>query len=432
MYVIGIIGVAASFVLMFLGMPIGFALALVGGVGVIFLASISAGLSSIPSLSWTWGTNYTFSCIPMFVLMGLIVARSGIAKQLFSVAYKWFGRVPGGLGIATIIACGFFGAVSGAASAAAVTMGAICYPEMKRYNYDPAFAAGTIAIGATLDTMIPPSVAMVFYGMLTDASVGKMFIAGFVPGFLEVIFFCLAIQLMTRRNPSLAPVSPVAYPMRDKLRSLTGLAPTLVIFLLTFGGLYAGVFTPTEAGAAGAFSAIIVTLAMRQLSWKGALAALSDSLRTAGMVFMMLMGAMIFNRFITMSGLATALSQWVTSMKLSPLAFVSLVMLLYLPLGALMDEAAMIMLTIPVYLPTLNALGIDLIWFGILSILSVQIGMVAPPVGLITFVTQGTIKEVSVAAVYKGVLPFILVAIVVMAILIAVPELSLVLVKTMK
>jgi len=431
-HVIGILGILACFALMFLGMPIGFAFGLVGAVGLCFLTTIGGGLASLPMISFDFVSNYTLTCLPMFILLGLIIAESGMAIDLFSMAYKWLGRVRGGLAVATIIACGFFGAVSGAATASAATMGSICYPEMKRYGYDPALATGAIAIGATMDVMIPPSNLMIIYCLLTDVSIGKLFFAGFVPGILEVIIFGVAIFFMTSRKPALAPVADAAFPMKEKIKSLLAMGPILLIILVVFGGMYSGIFTATEAGACGAAATILVTIGMRRLHRRTFANSVINTLRITAAVFMLIIGAVIFNSFIAATGLARALTVWVSNANLSPLMFIFLILLLYLPLGALMDEAAMVLLTIPIYLPTLKAFHIDLIWFGILIMLSCQIGLIAPPVGMVVFVVKAVVKDVSLGTIFRGCFPFILVAIGVLLLLVLVPELSLVFVSRMK
>jgi tripartite ATP-independent transporter DctM subunit len=430
--IIGVIGLAVFILLMFLRVPIAFTFALVGGIGTIILVSYQAGITNFAVIPFSWATAYSFSCLPMFVLMGFVVAESGMASDLYSAAYKWLGRLPGGLAIASLIACAFFSALSGTAIAAAATIGSICYPEMRKYRYDPALASGVIATGATMDIMIPPSVPMIIYGMVSEVSVGKLFIAGFGPGVLEVILFSLFIFIMVKRNPSLAPLSAESYSFLEKIKGLKGVTPIIVIFIMVFGGLYGGIFTPTEAGAMGVIASIIVCLVMRRLTWRGLKSALTQSVRLTGTVFMILIGVMLFNTFIALSGLSTLLSEWVISMGISPIFFLVMVLLLYLPLGALMDEVSMMLLTIPFYMPAVKALGIDPVWFGILIILAWQIGLVAPPVGMIAFVTQSVLKEVSLQTVYKGCLPFILALIIVEIVVIFVPDVALFLLQVMK
>ena len=430
--IIGGIGLAAFLLLMFLGVPIAFTFALVGGIGTITLISFQAGMNNLTVIPFSWATTYSFSCLPMFVLMGFIIAESGITSDLYSAAYKWLGRLPGGLAMASLIACAFFSALSGTAIAAAATIGTICYPEMRRFRYDPGLASGVIATGATMDIMIPPSIPMIIYSMVSEVSVGKMFIAGFGPGLLEVILFCLFIFIMVKRNPSLAPLSAERCSFLEKVKGLKGVVPIIVVFLLVFGGLYGGVFTPTEAGAIGVIASIAVCWVMGRLPWPGLRSALAQSVRLTGTVFMMIIGVMLFNTFIALSGLAVRLSDGVAHLGISPLLFLAIVLFLYLPLGALMDEASMMLLTIPFYMPTVQALGIDPVWFGILIILAWQIGLVAPPVGLIAFVTQGVLKEVPLETVYKGCLPFIAALVIVEIVVLFVPDVALFLLKVME
>jgi tripartite ATP-independent transporter DctM subunit len=329
------------------------------------------------------------------------------------------------------VACAFFSALSGTALAAAATIGTICYPEMRKYDYDPGLAAGSIAVGATMDIMIPPSLPMIIYGMVADASVGKMFIAGFLPGALEVLLFGLAIFIMVRRKPSLAPLSTENPSFMEKVKSLKGIAPVLGIFIVVFGGLYGGIFTPTEAGACGVIVSVLVTAALGRLSWKGLRNALGQTVQVSGTIFAIIIGVMIFSTFLGLSGISGMFSRWVIATGVTPTGFLALVLFLYIPLGALMEEISMMMLTLPFYVPAAQALGIDLIWFGILIILAWQIGLVAPPVGMIAFVTQSIVKEPTIATVYKGCLPFIAALIVVEALIVLVPDIALYLVRAM-
>jgi tripartite ATP-independent transporter DctM subunit len=429
---IGIVGIVAVFILMFAGMPIGFSFALIGGFGICFLAGWDAGLSVLGRVPYIWASDYIFSCVPLFIFMGFLIANSGLAKDLYSMANKWVGRLPGGLAIATILSCGAFAAVSGSSAAGSAAMGTICYPEMRRYGYDPGLASGCIAMGGTIAVMIPPSLAFIIYGIFSEASIGVLFIAGIIPGILELFLFSFTVYFLVRRNPSLAPLSRDVYTLKEKIFSLSNIAPILILFLFVLGGIYAGAFTPIEAGGVGATGALIICSIMKRLSWSVFLKTLISSAYTTAMFYVLVMGAMIFNNFVALSGIAGAFSSWIANLNLSPMAFLVLVLIIYLPLGALMDELAMIVLTLPIYLPTIRALDIDLIWFGVLLVLSCEIGMVAPPVGLNVFITQGVTKEPTLQMVYKGVMPFIAAAILLMAILVALPELSLSLPRLMK
>jgi tripartite ATP-independent transporter DctM subunit len=428
---LGLLGLVAVLALMFLRVPLVFGFSIVGGVGLALLSNFHSGMSVFSILPFSWATSYAFSCLPMFILLGLIISESKVANELYSAADKWLGRLPGGLAMASLVACAFFSALSGTALAAAATIGTVCYPEMRKYRYDPGLASGAIAVGATMDIMIPPSLPMIVFGMVADASVGKLFIAGFIPGALEVLLFCLAIFVMVKRKPSLAPLSTETPNLLEKLRSLKGIMPVLIIFIMVFGGLYGGIFTPTEAGACGVIASILVTGAMGRLSWRGLANAIGQTVEVSGTIFAIVIGVMIFSTFLGLSGISGMFSRWVISTGISRIGFLALVLFLYLPLGALMEEISMMMLTLPFYLPAAEALGIDVIWFGILIILAWQIGLVAPPVGMIAFVTQSVVKEPSIMTVYKGCLPFILALIVVEVLVLFIPDIALYLVRVM-
>ena len=426
---IGIAGLITVLVLMFLRVPLAYGFAFVGGIGLTILANFQAGMTIFGMLPFSWSTTYSFTCLPLFILMGLIISESKIASDLYDAAYKCFGRLPGGLAIASLIACAFFSALSGTALAAAVTIGTICYPEMRKFKYDPGLASGCIAVGATMDIMIPPSLPMIIYGMVADVSVGKMFIAGFLPGLLEVLLFSLFIYIMVKVKPSLAPMPIKSFTSIEKIDSLKGVLPVLVIFILVFGGLYGGIFTPTEAGSVGVIISFAVSFSMGRLSIEGLKKAIGQTLQITGAIFAIIIGVMIFSTFLGLSGLSGTFSRWVVASGVTPLIFLTLVLALYIPLGAVMEEISMMMLTLPFYVPAAQALGIDLIWFGILIILAWQIGLVAPPVGIIAFVTQSVVKEPSITTVYKGCLPFIAALIIVEMLVLLIPDIALYLVK---
>jgi tripartite ATP-independent transporter DctM subunit len=369
----------------------------------------------------------------MFILLGLIIGGSRIGGGLYDVAYKWIGRLPGSLAIASLIAIAIFSAVSGSSLASIATFAPIAYPEMKRYRYDKALATGALCVGATMDIMIPPSLPMIFYCMLTDASIGHMFLAGFIPGLLEALFFIILITGAVKLNPSLAPRSTDVFSFMEKVKSTRHIGPILIIFLAMFGGMYTGIFTPTEAGAVGAICCFIVVLITKTMNkpWKGILSALEQTVKTSGTLIIVVVGVMLFNSFIAMSGVATELSEWIVAIGLSKTGFLILVFFLYIILGALLDEVSMVVLTVPFYMPAINALGIDIIWFGILIILAWQLGMVLPPVGMMAFVGQKIIKDPPIGTVYKGCFPFAVVLMVIEALIIAFPEIALFLPHTM-
>jgi tripartite ATP-independent transporter DctM subunit len=422
---IGLIGLGATIALMFCKVPLGVVFTIVGGAGTLIFTSFAATMSNFQTVPYIWTTQYTFSCLPMFILLGLIIGASDIAKDLYAAAYKWLGRLPGGLSMTTLVVTAIFSALSGSAIAAVSTIALVCYPEMKRFGYDSSLASGVIASGATMAIMIPPSIPMIIYVMISDVSIGKMFLAGFIPGFVEVLVFCLFILIMVKRKPSLAPISKDVYSWIEKLKGLKGIIPFITIFILMFGGLYGGVFTPTEAGAAGVIASTLVCLVLKRLNGMRMKAAIFQTVHVTGNVFLILIGVMLFNTFIALSGLGTQLSQWVVGIGISPMIFLLVVMLLYIPLGALMEEISMILLTVPLYMPSVQTLGIDPILFGILIMLSWQIGMIAPPVGMIAFVAKSTLKEVTINEVYKGCLPFLFGLILIQLLVLVFPDVAL-------
>jgi C4-dicarboxylate transporter DctM subunit len=414
-------------VLMFVRVPLAISFLFAGLIGLVFLTGFRTAANSFSFMPYTHGTMYVLSCLPMFILLGLIIGGSQVGQGLYSAAYKWVGRLPGSLAIASLVAIAFFSAVSGSALASLTTFAPIAYPEMRRFRYDQALAAGAICVGATMDIMIPPSLPMIFYAMLTEASIGKLFIAGFIPGALEVLLFALTIILMVKLKPSLAPRATEIFPLKEKVKSLKGVGPILLIFLAMFGGMYAGVFTPTEAGAVGAifsFAVVLLTKAMKH-PWKGLLNAFKETVKTSGTIIIIVIGVMIFNTFVAMSGVAAALSNWIVTIGLTKTGFLIIVFFLYIILGALLDEVSMVVLTVPFYMPAINALGIDVIWFGILIILAWQLGMILPPVGMMAFVAQNIVKEPTIETVYKGCIPFAVALVVIEALIIAFPEIAL-------
>jgi tripartite ATP-independent transporter DctM subunit len=430
---IGILGLILMLVLMFIRVPLAFSFLISGLIGLVFMTNFQTAVNAFSFMPYNQATNFVLSCLPMFILLGLIIGGSRIGEGLYAVAYKWIGRLPGSLAIASLIAIAIFSAVSGSSLASIATFAPIAYPEMRRFRYDKALAAGALCVGATMDIMIPPSLPMIFYCMLTDASIGHMFLAGFIPGALEALLFIILITGMVKLKPSLAPRSTDVFTFKEKVKSTKHIGPILIVFLAMFGGMYSGVFTPTEAGAVGAICCFIVVLMTKTMNkpWQGLLTALKQTVKTSGTIIIIVVGVMIFNSFIAMSGVATNLSEWIISIGLTKTGFLVIVFFLYIILGALMDEVSMVVLTVPFYMPAINALGIDIIWFGILIILAWQLGMVLPPVGMMAFVGHKIINDPSIGTVYRGCLPFAVVLMVIEALIIAFPEIVLFLPNTM-
>ena len=430
---IGILGLVLMLVLMFIRVPLAFSFLISGLIGLIFMTSFQTAVNAFSFMPYNQATNYILACLPMFILLGLIIGESRIGQGLYAVAYKWIGRLPGSLAVASLMAIALFSAVSGSSLASIATFAPIAYPEMRRFRYDKALAAGALCVGATMDIMIPPSLPMIFYCMLTEASIGHMFLAGFIPGLLEFLLFTIVITIMVKVKPSLAPRSTDVFTFMDKVKSTKDIGPILIIFLAMFGGMYTGIFTPTEAGAVGAICSFVVVLITKTMKkpFQGLLTALKQTVKTSGTIIIIVVGVMIFNAFIAMSGVATNLSEWIISIGLTKTGFLAIVFILYIILGALMDEVSMVVLTVPFYMPALNALGIDIIWFGILIIVAWQLGMVLPPVGMMAFVGQKIIKDPSIGTVYRGCLPFAAALMIIEALIIAFPEIVLFLPNTM-
>jgi tripartite ATP-independent transporter DctM subunit len=403
----------------------------VGLGGAAYLSSIDSALAAVARIPFTWINEYVFTCVPLFVLSGFLIARTGVATELFSVGNKWLGRLPGGLAMATTAAVGLFSAVSGSSTACVATMSATCYPEMKRHRYQDSLATGCIAAGGGIDLMIPPSLGFVIFGIMSEESIGKLFIAGIIPGIIQVLSFFLVIYLVAKLKPSIAPLRETArISWAEKVRSLGNLWIILVLFALVIGGIYLGLFTPIEAGAISSAGALLVTVATGRLDWRSLGSSLVDTASVTVIIFMLLVGAMVFNVFLTLSNLPQAVAGLLNGVG-SPMAGLILILLLYIPLGMVMDATGMIVLTVPLYLPFLTGHGISLIWFAVLLMMMVQIGLITPPVGMNVFVVQGVVK-VPMAVVFRGMVPFLLADSVVLGLLVAFPQISLFLPSLMK
>jgi len=423
-----IIGIAVFLVLAFVGMPIAFSFALVGFVGVLLIRGIGPGLSMLGSAPWQWASQAGLIVVPLFILMGQFAFHSGISRDLYIAANKWIGRLPGGLALATNLACTGFAACTGSSLASGATMGTIAYPEMMKFKYSPRLATGVIASGGTLGILIPPSVVFIIYGFLTAQPIGVLFIAGIFPGLLLSGLFLALISVMVLRNPKLGPPGQ-SFPWRERFASLTGVWGMLVLFVVVIGGLYLGVFAPSEAGAIGAFGAFVVALS-RRTKLPLFITALKDSLRLTCMVMTITIGAMIFGVFLTVSGAPSMLAAWITGLPVSPYVILILILLMYIPLGMVMDAMAMVLLTIPIIFPIVTGLGFDPIWFGVLIVLVFEMALITPPVGMIVYVVQGVTK-VPMEVVFRGNFPFLIAMIVALALLVAFPQISLWLPGTM-
>jgi tripartite ATP-independent transporter DctM subunit len=418
------------FVLLAAGMPIGFAMALSAFVGTLLLIDPQASLALLGQTAYDTAVTYNLSVVPMFVLMGYIAGGAGLSEALYRACNAWLGHRRGGLAMATIGGSGAFAAICGSSLATAATMAQIALPEMRRYNYDDRLATGAVAAGGTIGILIPPSIIMVIYGLLTETSISKLFLAGFVPGLLTVAGFMLAIAVMTRINPRLGPPAAPAS-TAEKLAALRSVWGPALLFLLVIGGLYVGVFSPTEAASIGAVGAFVLGVINRGFDREALGQALIDTVRTTAMIFTILIGAILFNNFLILASMPTLVSGWIASLPLGPTAILFVIIGMYLILGCLLDSLAMILLTIPIVFPIVSALGYDPVWFGIIVVMVVELGLITPPIGMNVFVIKGIARDVPLETIFRGVTPFIIAQVILILILIAFPQIALWLPSTM-
>jgi C4-dicarboxylate transporter DctM subunit len=419
--VLGFLGV---FALAFLRVPLAVAMSIAGIVGLGLMRGWQPAFASTSQVVFETGFHYTLSVIPLFVLMGNFVARAGMARELFNAANAFVGHRPGGLAMASIIASGGFGSICGSSIATAATMSRVAYPQMKAHGYKDTLATGAIASGGTLGILIPPSTILVIYGVITETDIGRLFIAGILPGLVAITCLCLAVVFVTWRDPAAGP--PAArYTWRQRLAAVKGIWGVALLFALVIGGIYGGVFTATEGAGVGAAGAFLFALMRRALTPKLLMEVLMESTRTTAMLFAILIGAMIFTSFINFTTMPADLRDFVLQFSPHPIMVVVVMMGIYLALGMVMEELAIVLLTIPVFFPVITGLGFDPVWFGILIVTIVEIGMISPPVGLNLFVLSSLLPNVSLNTIYRGVWPFVTADIVRLGILIAFPAISL-------
>jgi len=423
---IGIIGVVVLVLTFLLSMPVGFAMALVGLAGFCFLVSPPAGLSLLARDVFATFSSYSLTVIPMFMLMGAIAFATGMSRRLYDAGYILFGQMRGGLAMATIAGCASFAAICGSTNATAAAMGKVSLPEMKRYHYDDSLATGCVAAAGSLGILIPPSTIFIVYGILTEQSIGSLFLAGVLPGLLLATIFVTVVSFLCWRNPALGP-SGMPTSWKEKLTSLTGVIEMLVLFVLVIGGLFLGWFSPTQAGGAGAAGALLIGLARRQLSWQSFLRAIKDSLQITCEVMVIITGAIVFGHFIAVTTIPFVLADWVSALPLPPAAIMGVIVLMYLLGGCFMDALALITLTIPIIYPVVIAMGFDPIWFGVIIVLVTEMGVITPPVGINVYVIKGIAEDVPLGTIFKGTFPFLIGLLIATGLLITFPQIALLL-----
>ena len=426
--VVGIVGIIVMIIIFLTRMPVAYVMALVGYLGFSIMVSPKGGLALLSRNVYEVFSSYGLTTIPLFVLMGQLAFNSGISRRLYDAAYKYLGSVRGGLAMATVSACTAFGAVCGSSPATAATMATVGLPEMKRYNYADELATGAVASGGGLGMIMPPSIVLIVYGILTEQSIGKLFVAGIVPAILVTILFIISIYIRCRKNPEQGPPGE-KFSWSEKLRSLWYMSETLAVFILVIGGLFFGIFTPTEAAAVGAFGVLALSVLRRQLTWQGFVKSLYETLRTSCMVMMLIAGAVIFGKFLAVTRIPFNIATWVGGFELPRYMIMAIIVFIYFLGGCFMDALAFVMLTVPVFFPLVSSLGYDPIWFGIIIVMVTEMGVITPPVGINVYVVFGVarsvIGEIPLETIFKGIFPFLLAVIAGVIILIAFPQLIL-------
>ncbi len=426
---IGIIGIIVLIVLLFCGMWLGFAMGFVGFLGLVYIIGFSGAVKVLATLPYTTVAFYPISALPLFVLMGMVIGSSGISTDLYETAHKWLGRLPGGLAISTVFASGGFAAITGSSSTAVVTLGTVALPEMRKFKYSDKLASGTIAAGGTLGILIPPSLGFILYAILTEESIGRLFMAGIIPGILEVVFYTSAILIICRVNPLMGPKgSRTAW--IEKIYSLKYTWPVILLFMLIMGGIYGGIFTPTEAGAIGAFGSMVIVVAMGRVNVTSLYNSVMDSLKLTGMIFVLVLGAFTLAHFLALSKLPFLLADLVSGISMSKYIALVAIIFLYIILGMFLEIFSCIILTVPILYPTIAALGFDPIWFGVLMVRVMEIGLITPPIGMNVFMLAG-VSDTPLGTIFRGIVPFLIADFIHVAVLIIFPQLSLWLPNTM-
>lgn len=420
---IGILGVVLLLILFILKVPVAGALIIVGLAGTGMIRGWDIALLQLGRTPFETAFSYSLSVIPLFILMGMVLSYCGLGKDLFRAVDSWVGHMRGGLALATIGTAAIFSAISGSVNATTATVAKITLPEMKKYHYKPSLSTACVAAGGTLGILIPPSVILILYGILTGENIGALLIAGIIPGILQVILFVITIQILIRRDPSLAPVREVKAPLAEKISTLKGVWPILGLFIISVGGIYAGIFTPTEAAGIGAFGAFMFALITKRLNVKNIRSSLDDTVRLSAMIFFILMGANMFSQFLSISRIPVEVTNFVSGLDVNRYIILFFILLVLFVLGLFIDGLSIFVLTLSILYPIVTSLGFDGIWFGVIMVMAVNIGLLTPPLGVSIFIIKGVARDVPLQTIFRGVTPMVLAMIVCTVILIIFPQL---------
>ena len=420
---LGILGILLMFLLLAMGMYIGIAMALVGFLGLCVLVGLESGMSILGMTPLAEGSSYTLSVIPLFVLMGQFAFISGISSDIYKAVYAWMGRFRGGLAMATICACAGFAAVCGSSLATGATMGMVAIPEMDKYKYNQKLSTGCVAAGGTLGILIPPSIGFVIYGILTQESIGRLFMAGILPGILLALLFILTIYVLCLLDPEMGPRGE-ATTWKEKIKSLSGTWGILLLIFIVMGGLYLGVVTPTEAAGVGAFGSFMIALLKGKLSIRSLIQCLMDTGKTTAMIFLIIIGANIFSSFLGLARIPMGLADFIAGLALPRMVILMAIILIYILMGCVMDCYAIMILTVPIIFPVVEALHFDPIWFGVLMVIVLEVGLITPPVGLNVFVLNAAAPDVPLTVIFRGIVPFLVASLLAIVIITIFPQIA--------
>ncbi len=425
---VGIIGIVIMLIIFMTQMPVAYVMTLVGFAGFSYLISIDAGLNLMPRVFFDSFSAYELTTIPLFVLMGQLAFNSGISRRLYNTAYTFLGNTRGGLAMATVATCTAFGAVCGSSPATAATMATVGMPEMKRFNYSNELSAGSVASGGGLGMIMPPSVVLIIYGILTEQSIGALFVSGIFPAILMTLLFISSVYITCRLHPEKGPKGE-QFSLTEKIKSLAGLTDTVIIFVLVMAGLFGGFFTPTESAAVGVLAVLVVSLIRRQLTWQAFVKSLHETLQTSCMILFLIAGAVVFGKFLAVTRIPFELAAWVGGFDLPPFMIIGIIITIYFFGGCFMDSLGLIMLTIPIFFPIITNLGYDPIWFGVIIVLVTEMGVITPPVGINVYVVYGVaqnvVEDITLEAIFKGIVPFLAAVVVGIIILMIFPQIVL-------